>query len=205
MQIIRFCLALLTAAGLASCAQDRPKSPQADQPWQSAMGWLNRCSPWSMQGKMGLHWGHHGGSMYFVWQENQATYDIDLNGPLGEGSMHVHGDAQGMDLQDDRGTVQHAETPESMLKTAFGIDAPISRLRDWIHGRAGSPDARVILDDLGRIASLHDGKFQVNYTDYATVETYSLPSHIHITGPQFSLVMAIHQWSVPEKCHKLAY
>ncbi len=169
------------------------------------MSWLSECTPWSMQGKMGLHWGHHGGSLYFTWQENHDFYDISLNGPLGEGSVHMHGDAQGVTLQDNEGRVQHADTPEAMLHATLGINAPLSQLRQWIHGQAASPDARVILDSTGRLIRLQDGHFTIQYFDYNPVGAYFLPGRVKVTSPQFSLIMAIHQWSVSESCHPIAY
>lgn len=75
------------------------------------------------------------------WQHTQATDELALAGPLGQGAAELRRDKQGVVLQLPNGERHEAATLDALAGRLFGAPLPISALPDWIRGIA--PDAQL--------------------------------------------------------------
>ncbi len=206
-------VSLVCFIALTACSS-RPVPPPpsgAAHFWSEKDGWYKvtadgtaNCLPWDFSGKTGIHSTQHNtqqaASLYLHWQEFQDSYDLDLSGPLGTGSAHLHGNNSQVQLIDAHGLLHTAASPEQLLLDSLGVSAPVSQMRQWMHGRATTPQALVHSNALGQMATLQEGAYLVNYEAYAPEAKLVLPHRMRISAPDFTMIIAIHQWKIPDTC-----
>lgn len=73
-------------------------------------------------------------------------------------------------------------------------------LPDWVLGRpsAGSVDA-ASWDESGRLTSLQQDGWKIEYAEYRDAEGHQLPSRIDMRSPKLNLKLIIESWQLPAK------
>jgi len=73
----------------------------------------------------------------------------------------------------------------------LGFRLPLAGLADWVRGRpSNEPEAKVERDAEGRLRSLEERGWKVDYQEYAG----KLPSRMRLTYPDIELRLAISEW-----------
>lgn len=70
------------------------------------------------------------------WQHTQATDELALAGPIGQGMAELRRDGNGAVLQLPNGERHEAATLDDLADRLFGAPLPIAALPDWIRGIA---------------------------------------------------------------------
>ena len=113
---------------------------------------------------------------------------IELTGMLGIGATQIRYNGTTAALDSERTGTITADTPEALLLTATGWQAPISQLPHWILGRGAPDDSTAGYDHLGRLVSAANGAWHAQF-DY---DKTSLPSRLRITHTnQHSITMTV--------------
>ena len=83
----------------------------------------------------------------------------------------------------------------------LGWRVPISSLRYWVLGRPDPSKNSSLLefDDFGRIKSLQQDGWSVNYRRYQLFQQLDLPGKIAIKNHQLGVKLVIDRWQQPEK------
>lgn len=123
----------------------------------------------SLQGKIGVRTPEQSGSAYYTWVQNQADFNIQLNGILGMGKTIIEGQNGQVSLNSAKTGLISAESPEELLKQATGWVAPITALVDWVQARPATPQAKLQKDSSQRISQIVEEGWTVelSYQDQA--------------------------------------
>jgi outer membrane lipoprotein LolB len=168
----------------ASCAAPLPRPPadHLQQLWQARESALLPIQHWELRGRLAVRVAERGGQASLTWKRAAAQHSIRLNGPLGRGALRVTQDETGAQLQDAERHVFHAASAEELLYRYTGWQLPLTNLNYWVRG-VPVPDLPAIreLDDTGRLKTLRQQGWEVQYQEYVRFEGYELPNRLTLT------------------------
>ena len=200
---IGFILPVLAALVISGCSQitvkERVEGAGDPNLWKTHKAQVSPVDSWQINGKIGVKAVKNGetqsGSATLYWLQRQDYYDIRLAGPLGRGATRLTGSPAGVELEVANQGRYRAATPEALLEQHLGWQLPVGRLLWWVRGLP-EPKSRsaITLDNQGRLASLTQDEWRVQYLSYAQHEAYWLPERIQLQGPDLNLTLVIKQW-----------
>ena len=88
-----------------------------------------------LRGKIAVRGPGDAFSASFDWIQAGEAFDIELWGPLGQGRVHLRGDAGRLTVTDARGATTSGISAEPFMASALGWSVPISALPHWVRGR----------------------------------------------------------------------
>jgi outer membrane lipoprotein LolB len=201
---IRFLLACLFISVLLSgCAhQGAYKSPLISQDWPQHQTQVESISNWQATGKLGIKVPNDGGSANLHWQQQSQDYQIDLNGPFGQGKMIIEGKPGSVTLTEAGKPSQTAKTAEALISKSTGWNIPVTQLAFWVRGLP-APDSKIIHFEpnaLGLIGELQQAGWKITYGDYVNVqkaeEIVAMPSRIIAEFKDIRLTLVIREWKL---------
>lgn len=167
-------LCLLSCFSLAMTAcQTIPKAPEPIEQTQ------HQQDHFTLQGKLGVRTPQQSGSAFFVWQQENEQYNIELSGILGLGKTLIQGDQNGVQLNSSKTGLIEARTPEELLFRATGWNAPITHLRHWVQGKPATLNATLRQDSAQRHTFIEEDQWVVELS-YANADT-RLPQRLILT------------------------
>lgn len=177
--------------------QTKPLAP-AEVMWENRQASLKQLNDWSFRGRTVIRQGKEGWNVGVTWQQQQDDFYIRLFGPFSQGAVELKGDAALVTMTFSDGESYSAETPEQLLAEVLGWLLPVSALRDWVRGlphEAIKIDEKT-LDDKGRLTTLSQAGWQVEFVDYVPLEGNDIPAKIFIEHPQLSIRLVMNGWKV---------
>ena len=167
-----------------SCAAPLPRPPadHLQQLWQTRESALVPIRHWELRGRLAVRADERGGQASLTWKRAAAQHDIRLNGPLGRGVVRVTQNETGAQLQDAEQRVFHAANAEELLYRYTGWRLPLTNLNYWVRGVPvpGLPASRE-LDDAGRLKTLRQQGWELQYQEYVRFEGHELPNRLTLT------------------------
>jgi len=150
-----------------------------------------------LSGKIAVHTSHDSGSASIDWSENQHQYTIALQGPLGAGAMKLIGQPGQVTLKASDGKTYQAASAEELLAKQWGFHLPVSNMKDWIRGLPVSGvTANIRYDEVGRITSMIQQGYRIDYLAYSTVNGIALPEKMTIVSPTLNVKMVVYRWDI---------
>lgn len=130
------------------------------------------------------------------WRQDHEDFRLRLSGPFGQGALQVHGRPGKVELTTARGERRSAPTPEALFREELGWNLPASSLRHWITARAqpGVPVEEWVLDEAGRLSSLAQQGWRVDYAYRGGSREGSLPDRITLRSEGAVVRLAIRDW-----------
>ena len=188
---------ILVGLCLAGCATQPPVSEQARlTAFASRQARLSQLSGWSLAGRAAIHTARDAGSVVVYWRQRGEHYRIDLIAPFGAGSVRLTGDAQRVRLQTSRGESVEAGSARDLLHRYLGYDLPVAPLRYWLRGiLAPGPVQMRRLDRDGRLASLVQQGWRVQFRDYGRFSDIDLPTALELHRDQVEVRLVIRSWN----------
>lgn len=118
---------------LAGCA---PLSEISEElpVWQAHQLRLNELRAWEFNGRIAVHYEDQGWFANLHWQQYGDNYQIQINGPAGQGAAQFQGNPNQVTLIRKDQTIYHAANPEELLATHFGWQIPVTGIQYWIRG-----------------------------------------------------------------------
>lgn len=190
---------LLLSCAVMSCTTltAPPPASTIHISWQDREPLLNRLQSWDLSGKIAMQSTQDAGTASVNWRQKSASFAITLAGPLGSNSLHLVGKPGSVYMQTANGQSLHANTPEVLVKKAWGFNLPVSNLRYWIRGLpVPQVAANSQFDATGRLQRLTQQGFVINYLNYTHVNAIDLPQRISITSPSLKIKMIIYRWQI---------
>jgi len=175
--------------------QTKPLEP-AEQLWENRQTALKQMDYWSFRGRTVIRQDKEGWNVGVTWQQQQEEFNIRLFGPFSQGAVELAGDDKLVTMTFSDGETYSAATPEELLAEVLGWLLPVSALRDWVRGLPHSPikiDEKT-LDEEGRLTTLSQAGWQVEFVDYAPLEGIDVPAKIFIEHPQLSIRLVMNGW-----------
>ena len=164
-----------------SCAAPLPRPPadHLQQLWQARESALLPIQHWELRGRLAVRADERGGQASLTWKRDAALHNIRLNGPLGRGVVRITQDETGAQLQDSEQRVFHAANAEELLYGYTSWRLPLTNLNFWVRGLPvpDLPSSRE-LDNAGRLKTLRQQGWEVQYQGYVQSGTHELPSRL---------------------------
>jgi outer membrane lipoprotein LolB len=162
---------------LAACAQVELK-PAEDVEFDLAGRIAARYSNESFTGNL-------------AWRHARASDEMLISTPLGQGVARILREGDAVTLSTAEPREYKATDAESLTEQVLGFRLPLAGLADWVRARpAGGAPATIEKSPDGRLQSLEQNGWKVEYQDYAG----ELPSRLRLTYPGIELRLVISQW-----------
>lgn len=149
---------------------------------------------WHAKGKIGIHSPQQKGSAWLDWQQQQSHYKIQLQGPLGLGTMLIQGDAKALDVI-YKNTLYSALRPQQ-LKEITGLDLPLQHFPYWAQGQH-SPLVTVTeqtRDQNGDLLKLQQAGWTLQFSRYRSIAAKRLPAKLKLQSGDTRLTMIFKSW-----------
>ena len=192
--------AVLPVLLLPGCALFRNPRP-SDRPGASRNGPeppRDVVERWRAIGKIALRVGEERLSASLDWRQIRERFRLRLSGPFGSGGLQVEGRPGRVELTTASGERSTARTPEALLMQQIGWDLPASSLRYWITGRAhpGAAARYWTLDEAGRLESLVQHGWRIEYRYPKAGPADSLPERITLRGERLTGRVLVRSWRI---------
>jgi outer membrane lipoprotein LolB len=184
------CSVLLLAAGCATL----PPAGDAGS-WPARRAALQSLETWTLDGRVAVATDSEGFSGGLAWRQDGARAEIELRGPLGGTALSLRVDGAAVTVTDGHGSSVDGDAAREFVKSELGAPLPVSEMRYWLVGvpAPGVPHLESVGPD-GRLASLEQDGWQVNYPRYQAVGKLALPARIEITSKGVRLRLAVANW-----------
>lgn len=155
--------------------------------WEARQDELQTISSWNLRGKMAVKTGPKGGSATLKWNYGESAERIELYGPFGGGRVIIETDADGAVLRDTKGESIVGSSADDVLYQRLGWQVPFNHMSSWARGLPSPGASSIEVDDQGRLESLIQDNWRVEYQGYEAVRGTSianlmLPSKIRVTA-----------------------
>ncbi|VAW87056.1 hypothetical protein MNBD_GAMMA18-1832 [hydrothermal vent metagenome] len=196
----RLFLALLLLLVVSGCSTVPTYAPQHLN-WPQREAALQQITAWQLEGRIAIRTADDSWSGSLWWQQLDEAYEIRFSGPFGQGAINLTGDQQQVVLNSSEGEMVGHDGAEQLMYEQLGWRVPISSLRYWVLGRPDPTENSSLLefDDFGRIKSLQQGSWSVNYRRYRLFQQLDVPDKIAIKNYQLGVKLVIDHWQQPEK------
>jgi outer membrane lipoprotein LolB len=188
-------LAMFAVAGLLAACRTLPPQPVAVQSWEARRATLQGRDHFQIKGRVGVAAGQEGFTAGLRWVQDGTRSQIALDGPLGVGGMSVSTDGTTLTLVNARGERLDSDAARAELRARLGFDAPLASLRFWI---LGVPDPSVpmaeVVDVEGRLTSLQQNDWQIEYADYVVVKGEWLPGRMTLRRADVRVRLIVDHW-----------
>ncbi|MCH2340732.1 lipoprotein insertase outer membrane protein LolB [Pseudomonas sp. NPDC047963] len=206
MKLMRNLLISTFALLLAGCAglgpQESVEGPGNAEDWKAHKAHISEIDGWQISGKIGIQAPQDSGSGTLFWLQRQGYFDIRLSGPLGRGATRLTGRPDAVALEVAGQGRFEAESPEALVESKLGWQLPVSHLLYWVRGLP-APDSRsrIALDPNGRLASLQQDGWDVQYLGYTEEDGYTLPNRIKLAGRDLKITLVVKDWQPRQLGH----
>jgi outer membrane lipoprotein LolB len=179
---------------MAGCAlvSTPPRSP-SESAWDSRRAELMALERWLLQARIAS--GRVGMSGSLRWRQDAEHFDIRVSGPLGTGGFQAQGQPGQVEIRTVRETLV-TQDPEALLQEKTGWSLPLQQLRYWALGIPyPATPSEVSYDAGGRLQSLQQDGWLLEYTEYGQYEYYQLPRRFTLKKGDMHFRVVVDDWS----------
>jgi len=183
----------------SACATQAPLHAPVDPGEREARRQaLLALESWELHGRIAVRAGKDGWSAGFDWRQADKDYRIQLRGPFGQGALKLEGDPRGVWLTRAGQPAVFSTDPEALLEQESGWRLPIIGLARWLRGLPGKQGSAVSQrDTAGRLVSLQQRGWQIDYSDYQSYGDYVLPTRLVLQRQDLRVKVLIDRWELP--------
>jgi outer membrane lipoprotein LolB len=111
--------------------------------------------------------------------------------------MKLAGRPGNVTLQTSDGKTYNAKSPEQLLASQWRFHLPVSNMKYWIRGiPVPGMAANTSFDHYGRLNTLTQQGWRIDYLAYTNVGGVDLPERLSITSPTLKVRIIVYQWNV---------
>ncbi len=201
MYQIRFFLLSTLILLLSSCAsfsKIKPASDAASQALQQQhLKSLIAIQKFTLNGRIGVQTEGKGFSGGLNWLHDNANDDITLRSPLGGQVASIKRTSAQVTLEDAKGHVISAANAETLTQNALGWKLPLAGLADWSLGRPTNSTIQASTwDEQGKLSTLKQDGWEIEYQNYADNNGVFLPSKILLKSEKVNLKLLVENWDL---------
>ena len=185
--------ALLATFMLGGCATLMKPSDDADRAWDQRVAVLEQIDRFTLKARVASG-GVFGIKGNLVWRQRPDDFDMSVSGPFGIGAISLSGTPSLVTVETKNGSYVTPD-PEDYLRKNMGWTFPVEGLRYWALGLP-SPltDAEIEVDQAGRLLSLEQDDWQLEYSEYQQVAGLQLPRKFSASHPEVKIKVVIDEW-----------
>lgn len=159
---------------------------------------LAAINAWNFSGRLSIKTNNEAWTGLLRWQQSGEQFRINFNSPMGQGAVQLASNEQfGVEMRAAESGVFYADDAETLLYDHTGWRLPVSNLRLWIIGLATDKGVSAIrFDEQGRIQSLQQWDWHIEYKDYTPVANYDMPRKVVLQNEQLNIRIVIDRWDV---------
>lgn len=192
-------LAAAAALWLAGCATQPPQAPtdsaRSQSLWAQRQSALGTVTGFELQGRIATG-ALPGSSGTLNWRQRGERFEATFSGALGIGGLRVQGDGEQLDVTTKDGHFDRADA-EDLLQRKLGWTPPWGSLRWWVLGLPEPSTPAVLqLDDSGRLATLDQADWHLDYLEYRQPELWdaALPRRIELHRGDEKIRVVVDVW-----------
>ena len=156
---------------------------------------LGAIDQWGLAGKLSLDDGDDGGSGRLSWDTSPVGYDLDFRGAMGRGAWQLQVREHNATLRNADGSVQTAPDVTVLMQERIGWSVPVEALVWWVRGlEAPGPSGLGRLDSEGRLLSLQQLGWRVEFTRYRSIDGVALPVRLEAQRDNYRVKLAVGRW-----------
>jgi outer membrane lipoprotein LolB len=184
------------AVALASCRTAPPAHEPTAQTWEARRPQLQGRAQFELKGRVAVATGGEGFNARLRWTQNGSQTQMSLDGPLGAGGVQVTANGSSLSIVTSHGDRLDSDAARAELTNRLGFDPPLASLRYWILGvpEPGQPEQES-LDPQQRLATLQQRGWQIEYTDYMSVNGEWLPAKLTLQREGVRLRVVVDGWN----------
>jgi outer membrane lipoprotein LolB len=178
-----------------------PGEQQVDALREAHVQAVNQIVDWRVLGRFGVQTDDEGYHGRLDWRQRGALLDLILSGPFSSGGVRLRstgdGGGDGIELSDSNGNTRRAGDADALLEQATGLQMPVAGLHYWVRGLP-APGAvqQSRFDDLGRLSSLKQGGWGIDYRVYTEVHGLSLPRKVFLERDGLQVRLVVERWEL---------
>ena len=168
--------------------------------WRLHQERLQAIDAFTINGRISVYAEDKAWHASLYWQQSSDGFSLKFIGPIGQGSVYLDGDRDGVVLKDSEGARYAASTAEELMQYYLGWQVPVTGLRRWALGlpQEGVPEGHE-LDEQGRLAELRQDGWRVRYRRYGEHQARELPEKIFMDKQGLDVRVVIDSWQLPGK------
>lgn len=183
---LKYLLASCLLVLLTACSS-QPSLPVATESLEpNAQLWH-----WQAQGRIAFANGIKNHSANLDWQQEGYNYQLQIFGPLGQGSARLEGQPFYVTLTTSDGQLVQASSPEQLLAENSEWELPLSNMVYWIRGVAAPGKYKQINAQI-----INQNGWRVEWRRFSQVDKYQLPSLLIAEKDHLSFRLAINKWQI---------
>ncbi len=169
----------------------------ADQAYQQRHDYLVSLNGWSLNGRLAADDSKDGGSGALSWQNSSDGTHLSFRGAMGKGAWELHSSKGSANLRFADGREFFARSISQLVSEQMKSDVPVEALSWWVLGLAWTNtwDDRQ-LDEEGRMISLRQLGWDVNFSGYRLEDQVWLPGKLVARKKDQTVKLAISDWSL---------
>lgn len=175
---------------------ERIQPVDVDAAWEAHRAKLEQLNAWIIDGRISVQNADDGWQARVRWRQRNEHYEMDVLDPFGRKVAALIGSPRGVALTTSRGRSAYAADPEALMQRMLGYSLPVSGLRYWVRGIPTPLDQAdyVKLDTFGRLATLRQSGWDVNYQEYQDYVGIALPEKMILTNKTLKIKMVVNDW-----------
>ncbi len=167
-----------------------------DAQWADRRERLQTLEECELRGRISLSTEADALSGTLTWRQLFGDMDFRFRGPLGIGGMRIVGDERQLRVKTSSGEEFYLTDPVVYLERRFGWHVPLYSMRYWVLGvPAMGSEAQEQLDGTGRLKSLEQDGWHVNYEGYRDAGDEQLPRKLIMENGDISIRLVVDRWS----------
>ncbi len=199
----RLALTLLLPALLVACSTLPELTTTTPVNWHDTLEQRQQIGSWKIQGRLGVQTEDDGGSLDLFWTQKGESYDIRLIAPMGQGTILIKGDAQGVRIKTSKGE-QYSKDADALLASSLGVKVPVTGMRSWLRGlpMKNKTIVKQSWNMQGQLYKLVQDDWNVEMSNYKKVGKHQLPHDFFLSRddrPELGIRLIIRRWTLSDE------
>ena len=151
-----------------------------------------------MDGRIGIKSEVQSGTASLFWRQQDSNYNLRIVAPFGQGTYLLSGTTDRVQMSGPDNLLLTAGSAEELMNIALGWSVNLQGLRYWVRGLPNpeSEYSAMRLDNKGRLQSIKQAGFNIDFQRYAIYDDYELPEKILIKSSELQLKLLIKRWQI---------
>lgn len=194
--------ALLVTLWLTACASlmpapDEQTAVPSGADWRQHAAEVASLDAWFLKGRIAIRTEREGWNATLHWRQQTDRFTLRVLAPLGQGTVELQGgEHQAITLVTSDNQRYSAADAESLMRKQLGWSVPVEGLKYWVRGlpAPGGGISSATPDEQGRIRTLEQQGWHIEFKDYTDALDRSLPRKLEMVNERLELKLVVQSW-----------